>query len=441
MNVFLDTMIYLHCLPIEQIDFCNFLGASTVQICVSEITIFELDKHKDSHRSEKIRERARNSLKFLENCILRSHPVRNGVSVAYVRIPTKAEMHGTGLDSERNDDVLIASIVEFSKSNSSTPTLLITHDTGPRLKCHTLGIETTEIPAKYRLPPELDERDLEIQRLKRENASLQNTKPVLKVLFNPGLATKTEFEVYPPIGLDEKSLEKEIQWIRGKHRLSRDELNSNSNASESETHFDFMKIQPMDFISVEASERYNAQLELYLIKHGEFKRQSAELENLLRRSFVFDVVISNEEGSLPANDVDVILHFPPNLTIVQKVDLDAKPIRPTLPKLPKTVYENIFSSPSLELPSPNDLFVNRAYFDADTVSSFEIRETRKGFQVSDHFDSIKHGTTAALPSLALTFDLYDNSNSFSCEYELTAANLRNKLRGQLHFIVQKVDRP
>lgn len=43
-NVFLDTMVYLHFVPLEQIDLCGVLGADRVTILVPRVTLKELEK-------------------------------------------------------------------------------------------------------------------------------------------------------------------------------------------------------------------------------------------------------------------------------------------------------------------------------------------------------------------------------------------------------------
>jgi hypothetical protein len=83
-NVFLDTMVYLHFVPLEQIDLCGVLGADRVTILVPRVTLKELEKHKINHASARSRDRARQALALLEKHVESGLPVHDGVAIAFI---------------------------------------------------------------------------------------------------------------------------------------------------------------------------------------------------------------------------------------------------------------------------------------------------------------------------------------------------------------------
>jgi predicted ribonuclease YlaK len=145
-NTFLDTMIYLHCVPLDQIDFRAVIGADAVTIQVPRVTFKELEKHKLSHSSARTRERARQVLALLEKHIESGAPLREGVFIAFIANMPHLDMEQYGLDRLWNDDVLIASALEFQMNNVSEPIVLITHDTGARLTSRQLGLKPLQLP-------------------------------------------------------------------------------------------------------------------------------------------------------------------------------------------------------------------------------------------------------------------------------------------------------
>ena len=55
---FIDTMIFLHFQSFDQLDWPTILNMKRAMIIVPPITLRELNKHKDTHNLQKIRERA-----------------------------------------------------------------------------------------------------------------------------------------------------------------------------------------------------------------------------------------------------------------------------------------------------------------------------------------------------------------------------------------------
>src|ERR1700720_561460 len=146
MNVFLDTMIYLHFSSIEAIDFCEVLGASAVTILVPRVTLRELEKHKSTHTTSRTRHRAAQVLSFLESAIESKAPIRSGVTLRFMPAMPQLDLANHDLNPAWNDDLLIASVLECRDAVPDVETVLITDDTGARLTCRYLQISTRSLP-------------------------------------------------------------------------------------------------------------------------------------------------------------------------------------------------------------------------------------------------------------------------------------------------------
>jgi predicted ribonuclease YlaK len=82
-RIFVDTNIFLHYQPIEDIPWKDVVDAEEAVICIAPIVIEELDDKKDSHRLSKIRERARKALQLIENSVGRDDFQVRGMPSVY----------------------------------------------------------------------------------------------------------------------------------------------------------------------------------------------------------------------------------------------------------------------------------------------------------------------------------------------------------------------
>jgi hypothetical protein len=114
-----------------------------------------------------------------------------------------------------NDDLLIASVLEYKALMPSEQTFLVTDDTGARLTCRHLGVRTAQLPDKYRLPPELSEDEKETIRLRRENEKLKNALPRLAIGFGNDMEPVGRFSLRAPEPVDEKRIAQKLSKLKG----------------------------------------------------------------------------------------------------------------------------------------------------------------------------------------------------------------------------------
>lgn len=108
--VLIDTNIFLHYQPVEQINWAEVVGSDTVKLIVAPVVIQELDKHKDQHRLSAIRDRARTALKKVRSVVLGDPTLDflEGVNLLSVDEPD-IDFRDNGLNRDVPDDHLIAS--------------------------------------------------------------------------------------------------------------------------------------------------------------------------------------------------------------------------------------------------------------------------------------------------------------------------------------------
>lgn len=431
MNVFLDTMVYLHCVPLEELDLCKLTGSEEVTIVVPRITLKELDKHKNTHPSSRVRDRAARILKELERLDGTGERVAPTVAIKFITEAHKLDMADYGLSSDWNDDLLIASVLECKSRESGVESVVVSQDTGARMTCRHLGIVAFEVPPEKLLSPELDETEKENRRLRRELDLLKNALPRIVVGFSETMSPSGIFKVSRPVDLTEervaellKTREQEIP-LNPKGTLPQNDEQSESLASKAKVFAAYAKAIPE-----EEFERYRTEREDYFSKYEEYLKQAIKARNRWSRSIRFEISINNE-GTAPADDIDIYLHFPDGFSLIQYDDYPKPPEEPKLPEEPKTSLQRLQESLALQKYMYRQPDFTR-YF--DQTPKLTIRETNS-YEVTHHFDRIKHGFVASLPAMVITFNSFEEAHSFSCEYEVNVANVPEAIAGKLNFRV------
>jgi len=196
----------------------------------------------------------------------------------------------------------------------------------------------------------------------------------------------------------------------------------------------------MGFILQDEIDRYNKEAERYIGTYPAYLLQSTEYENLKRRSIRLDIALSND-GTLPAEDIDVYIHFPDGFQLLNEQDLLPSPQPPPAPTPPMTELEKLSRSMS------NLSIYNAPLFGGlydhivpssppPNVSSPHIKHTNS-YDVHFHVQRVKHNMQVTFDPLFVIFDSFDSTSSFTIDYRILAANLPHKVTGNLHVVIEK----
>ena len=427
LTVFLDTMIFLHFRPLEELDLAGLLSEDEVKVVIPRITVRELDKHKNTHGSEKIRERARRALQKIESWSEQEVRVRKGVTVRFQPQMPAIEFSKYHLNRDWSDDILIAAAIQYQLDNPNEAVTLITQDTAARLAARPHGIRTFELPDELKLPVEPGQLELENRRLTEQIARYQRSLPQLVVCFGSAVDADSfrEFHISDAVPLSEDDVSKEMAVLKREHpRLTLPAGVAPNGLSGLAAALSAIIIPPEEY------GRYNRELESYFARCEKFIRLRAEQENQLKRTIRFQMEVRNV-GTAPADDVDVSLFFPDGFALVEEEDFPGPPEPPEPPAKPMNQMERLTAS--LNFASHLGIYSPPR---AALPTTFLIRRTNS-FEVTDRFDRIKHGTFEMLPELFLTFDSFANATSFKCHYVVRPANLPEPVEGDLHFNIVK----
>ena len=429
--VYIDTSILLHYRLFDEIDWLDVTGSDQVELRVPSVILRELEKKKIEHPRQKIQERADKALSKLSRLSDKGlhAPVRDGVAVAFETQEPAIDYRERGLDPSVNDDVLLASALVFREEQPDEPVTLVVEDLSLKLKARTHGIETLSLPEEYKLPPATDAAQKEIRRLRRENEKLKNRVPELTLGFREN-SEYASFQVQTRCDLDAEMVNRLMAEIKKKH--------PKQGYGDDRSSLDNMP-KPMrdSFTTVTRShiDQYNEKLDGFYKECESYIEDYRVYRQNMKRIVELNLVVSNH-GSCPAENVDIILEFPPDLSLMAEEDVPSEPEEPVPPKHPRGVAQQIGGLTdvltSLETTvgaEPIDLNTSGPDFDNTCSAGAEY-----------HLQVVKHNRPEALPPVFASFETVEATHSFRFSYEIHAANVPQPTTGKLNVRVEKEDK-
>ena len=416
--VFLDTNIFLHFNDFEQIDWPTLLNTKDkIIITFAPIVIDELDKHK-YNKNQKISRRAKKLLAKIEQFI--ETPSLSSYEIKFISTrPSDSTFIASNLDRKEQDDSLLATIKEFSSQIVSDDKIVyVTNDVGPRLKSRTLNIETYKPSDEYLLASEPDETEQQNISLKKELNELKIRIPKVSLVF------KNESNLI--------SFKKEkFDYTKEEFILEKVKQNKSDYPYLKSADKDLYKnpgrafASPLDTISDSQLERYNEELKKYYDDFENYIESMYNAFDFTNHSIELNLIIANN-GTAPANDIDIEIHFPDGFELLSEDYL------PTVNKKPKPPYKpkNSFDYEPMSLGS---FFKPAPSVNLDNLnSSHPTIKKSNSYDVSYHVRELKHNQTFELEPLYARFiDIYE-AKGFSIDYNLKISNVPTIIPGILN---------
>jgi rRNA-processing protein FCF1 len=434
LSIFLDTNTFLHYETIDHVNWVELLGGKPVVLIVAPVVIRELNRQKDTPTSAKTRKRAAAALSKLHEWSDRPSPIliRKSVELQFRVQDSQINFGAVNLSRDIADDHLIASILEYRTESGEDETTLATADLGLKLKARTHQVPVLQVPSDLRLPEELLPEEKRLRELESELRRLRDRLPAVSLLFDTGeqlLKGVLPTSEKP----NTKSSVASIMHVRTEYpkmEVPRDDGSSNS---------DFGFFMKLNTIPSEEIVRYNDQLDDFYAAHEEYVSTLERLRDLIGRTMRLNVMAVNA-GTCPAQDVDVLMHFPDGFLLLTDKEMLKSPPKPKPPAKPQTTAERAvaaFQTPAY-VPSFSSVYADSTLamrVPAPTnVSHPKIRRTNS-YEVKVSIATLKHGFDEQLDALYLVFDSGESARSFTIDYLIHASNLPGPSKGQLHVII------
>jgi hypothetical protein len=403
--LFFDTNVFLHYQDVEELKLEQRHGNDIVLV-IPRVILGELDKHKDSHKSAKIQKRARSVCRKIQAWD-RSGRVTDSIQFQFVVKTSDPKKHNLNPDSA--DDWFLADILEFDAPQDDK--ILVAADMNMILTAKHLGIITEGIDENFKLPSNLDPLEKENRELQRKLSRLQNALPKLEVGL---IASENDSDVDPnPV-----------------FQISKPELVSDTEIEDEVSHLKLERFTPAEkaspiayfSISEEEIDQYHEKLSHYPDQYRQYLYELREHQKHCGMSFQIAII---NNGTAPAKDIDVCLHFPDGFDMYLEDNLPAPPLEPNVPEKPLNAVEK-FTRQRVNFPN-----LYRVP-DMKQPTSYTLKRTNS-YDFTDSFQVIKHNEKAILPELFLSFPSYEQVKSFQCTYRITVANLPDIVDGVINF--------
>jgi len=429
--VFLDTNTLLHYRSIDEVDWCEILADQEVEIVIPASTVTELDRQKFAHHLSKFRRRAGSVVARLQRLSEQASPVRlrEGVTLTFEIL--SAAPPRTARKEFTPDDELIESALRWPRMTPGTSIVIVTADLGLRLKARQREIQVISLSDDLKLRDELDASELRIRDLEHRVAELSNSVPRPRMGFADGKAFVT-FDLGASTPLSEGGVEAQIEIFQREYPPWNRIVNETIVG-----HGGFGWVASVAGIEIDSKdgERYNRDRKTAIASLREYYGELAVYEATNDRTIELNLVVLNE-GTAPADDIDVLLYFPDGCRLFGEDERPRPPVKPKPPARPRT---------SIELLQPlvpsdfGDFELLRAapYSGVQhNVSTNTIRESNS-YEVSAHIRRVKHGQNERLDDLWLVFDSFDTVQSFGVQYELHTANVPAPTKGVLNVVINR----
>ncbi|NCT75475.1 MAG: hypothetical protein GXC78_13130 [Chitinophagaceae bacterium] len=322
--IFPDTNVFIHGRYFEEVDWSALTGSPEISIVLAPSVIAELDKHKNN-TAKKVAQRVRKLMPRIEAIIQNPDSSKWKIIPILRRLPRDfLDQHH--FDPKDQDDALLASILQFNETiTTEDQVLLITNDTGPKLKALSLNIPVRSLPDEYMLPDEPDESEKKIATLQKELDQYKNKTPLVTLQFEHGsnfLEVKKTFEIKSK----QEYIDSEMEKIRKEYpeMIFRD---NDSIMLPTGQRAKIALFRPRE----EQVDTYNTELKEFFAQYEKFFASQYKQGSFIFNCCKIKLVVTNT-GSVPAQDLDIHMHFPMVLRSLRKI---------VFPSLMKSLHRHI----------------------------------------------------------------------------------------------------
>jgi hypothetical protein len=414
--IVVDSNILLHFRSLEEWPWGELFGEAPIEIVVPTIVMREVDSKKYEARTEKLRKRATSVTRRLashgEGKLMRLPP---GVELRVASREPSISYEEYGLTAANQDDQVVATMIELARGLVDGRVLLVSNDSGIRVKARAHGFDVFIPQESLALPVPLDGAEKRVAELERELAVLKFSEADLVLEVNGG-GDGVAFTVRVKSTATDSDVDAVVAACAERHPKQ---------TAPPEPHVDddtldllgpLAKIDAArDILTAPDYDRYNREIEYYLEDYRDFVVEHDEYQRRVLRTVEIVPTLTNRGGS-PADDVDVWLTSPAHVRILS--DAPAEPEPPDAPSRPMSMLERSeqkrYEAIVAHVTPP------AANHDSDEILRWRVAEDGRQARLS--VDRLKHGFSMALPPIYAEISAAKVA-SFAIEYTLAAANV------------------
>jgi hypothetical protein len=424
-TAFLDTNIFLHFLPFDDVDWRKELTTRAVHLRIASVVIKELNKRKDGPGVDHVRDRARKTLRRIREVALQgSGRLKESVHLSCEGRPAVMDLRSRGLDPDWQDDCILASVIEFKEQNPAEHVVLVTDDPGAALRAHTYGVASASLSDELRIPPQPDQKQERIRELEGRLREVEKGLPKLEIAFADG-RLHGEFPITPDVSVTVADAAAYVEthiapqfterngrtWQTLAVQAKEQDGISEGLASLMQSVGSFAELMAMKASSDVAM--YLHHCRDYLVALQRYRNESARIKEL-------PLVLRNV-GTVPAEEINIVLCVPKAVGIFPTGRLPAPPFPPVPPG--KKPVSGVAPAKSAPLQT--------------SVQYVRGLDMRDHWELTYRLQRLNHHLIEPLIGLHIHFRSYEAAEPFRIDYRLAAVNAPGVVTGFLNIVPRK----
>jgi rRNA-processing protein FCF1 len=422
MDYFLDTNTLIHYKFLDEIDWVHELEDTEINLIICSTVLSELEKKKLYDADLNVRNRCKTIVSKLSQILdTEDRKIKKNVNITFVEFEPILDWAIYQLSKEISDDRILATIL-----NSNKNAILVTHDLGLKLKAKSLGVTVKSLSKTLFVELKKDKKDEKIKQLESEILRLKSINPklVLRFEYDKQYTNKYCFIKRKEVPYDhQRTL---LQIARQRDLLKYiDPKRALYNTMLEKMAVDIYKVQDDEI------NRYENEVNEHLQKLEYYYKKEWEYKETMKHFFSINLLLLNE-GTAPAINIDIFLHFPDGFEMYNESDMPSSPKKPIAPEKPQTVIQKMQRGLfSVNATIPSLIFPHHIQDSISQENHPSIKKTNS-YDVHYQFEELKH----TLPLLPL-FIFYKNKediSSFSFSYKIIANNYPEPFEDNLHII-------
>ncbi len=426
MKCYLDTNSLIHFRLFSEIDWLTELNSKSVEIIVSPTVLQELDRKKFAELDIDIRNRCKKIIAKLSEYHSGSN-IKENVKIVFLSKEPKIDWLTEGLSPDIPDDRIIATVIE---NNDLESVVLLSSDLGLKLKAQSRNIKTHSLSDALLIQVKKNKQEEELTKLRQRLTFLETRFPklVLKIVDDDSSSTFKKYFFDPVKAYDSTEAKKIVNELKEKLQYIPPTVDKNTLSGA---------LLQFAIPSDERISKYEKDVEKYLLDLENYFKDEWEYNDMLSRIFEIKLVLINE-GTEPAEDVDIFLQFPDGFVMFEEEKYPRKPKKPEEPEKPRSLSEMVMRN-NLGLTVSSSLLRSPYYpphspiIPKRTDTSPNIKKTNS-YDVRFTIDKLKHRMNIELDPLYIYFEDHDSIKSFSFDYILLASNNPEEFRGDLNIV-------
>jgi hypothetical protein len=420
-TVFIDTCVFLHYKPFQQLPWRKIAGAEKVFLVVSLPVVNELDSKTHDPR---LSERATRSQKDILANI--GKEIQDGVTLVFHNLSPHREDFPSSMNPDHQDDLVIFCAQRYSKDDpDARPVLIASADFGMRLRSPAFGIEVLPIPDDEKLPDVQDEVLKKLRKAEAELAAERNRRPklILQVTPNNGKYEEADSSIILPSGLHQV---RDIKTLLVK-LVEQYPMIGSIQADKSSR----PELNPMLYDS-RAIEWYNEDVDRFLRHSERFFTMMNQWVESHGSFFAFDLFIDNQ-GNAPATQVRLEITFPSFVKLLPDTAITGFP---NPPRLPRRGNLGVAASKAFAFDNPMTPIHRQITTAIERANSPTFEILHDEGQIRSAIPTLPHKNPTRLRTFVFWFPKGDTPKNFGATYIVRAAVLPQDDNGTLTFKIQ-----